>query len=152
MALVEQPGAWGRKALAESQLDPEIGAELERRQGARHQGAPRQAPGATSAGGGRTVMLGRSDQSAAWLERTAVESDAQLLELDLEGLAAGSAGHGHPVESAVYLVCTNGRRDACCAALGRPVAATLAAGATRTSMGVLAHRRAPLRREPHLLS
>ena len=127
--LVEQPGAWGRKALAESQLNPEIGSELERR--AKALGIKAllvKRPGRNgSAGRGRAVMLGRSDHGCAWLERATVEHDIELLELDLDGLAAGERGYGDPIEDAVYLVCTNGRRDACCAALGRPVAAVLAA-------------------------
>ena len=70
---------------------------------------------------------GAPTTAGAWLERATVEHDTELLELDLDGLAAGERGYGDPIEDAVYLVCTNGRRDACCAALGRPVAAALAA-------------------------
>jgi hypothetical protein len=125
--LVEQPGAWGRKALFESRLDPAIGAELERRGKALGIKALLvKRPGRDGgAEGRRTVMVGRSDHGRAWLERTSFASDRELLDLDLDRLAAGERGHGEPVERPVYLVCTNGRRDACCASLGRPVAAAL---------------------------
>jgi hypothetical protein len=49
-----------------------------------------------------------------------------LLDLDLESLGVGRspglARHDEPL----VLVCTNGRRDACCAELGRPLVAALA--------------------------
>jgi hypothetical protein len=127
--LIEQPGAWGRKALRESRLDPRVGAELERRAkelGIKALLIKRPGRGEREVDR-RTVLLGRSDQGAAWLEQAAAGDEAALLELDLERLAAGGAGHGEPVAGPVYLVCTNGRRDACCASLGRPVAAALAA-------------------------
>jgi hypothetical protein len=127
--LIEQPGAWGHKALRESRLDPDVGAELERR--AKELGIKAlliKRPGrGEQRDDRRTVLLGRSDQGGAWLEHAAVGDEAALLELDLERLAAGGAGHGAPVVGPVYFVCTNGRRDACCASLGRPVAAALAA-------------------------
>src|SRR5262245_19551698 len=125
--LVEQPGGWGRKALVESQLDRDVGADLERR--AKQLGIKAllvKRPGRDAGGDGpRTVMLGRSEPGAAWLERASVDRASGLIDLDLAGLTAGRRGHGDPVDSPVYLVCTNGRRDACCAALGRPVALAL---------------------------
>jgi hypothetical protein len=125
--LVEQPGGWGRKALVESELDRAVGADIEKR--AKELGIKAllvKRPGRdTSARGPRTVMLGWSEQGAAWLERTSVDRASELGDLDLERLAAGRRGAGVPVAGPVYLVCTNGRRDACCAALGRPVAAAL---------------------------
>jgi hypothetical protein len=127
--LVEQPGGWGRKALVESQLDRAVGADLEKR--AKELGIKAllvKRPGRDGgARGPRTVMLGWSEQGAAWLERITVGRASELRDLDLERLAAGRSGDGDRVEGPVYLVCTNGRRDACCAALGRPVAAALEA-------------------------
>src|SRR3990172_3252084 len=47
--------------------------------------------------------------------------------LDLGALARGERpGVGATVERPLYLVCTNSRRDACCARLGRPLVAALA--------------------------
>lgn len=46
---------------------------------------------------------------------------AALLDVDFEALAAGDPGPGSPVEDPVYLVCTHGRHDICCADEGRPL-------------------------------
>jgi (2Fe-2S) ferredoxin len=50
-----------------------------------------------------------------------VREDAELLELPLDG----SRGEIEPAP--LYLVCTHGRHDPCCASRGRPVIARLAA-------------------------
>ena len=48
-------------------------------------------------------------------------------------------------EHGVILVCTNGRHDQCCANRGRPVIRALGETVGRSSVGVLTHRRRPLR-------
>ncbi len=54
------------------------------------------------------------------------DADADLLGLPLDGSALdGSAGT--PEAEPAYLVCAHSKRDVCCAVLGRPVAARLAA-------------------------
>ena len=98
-----------------------------------------------SAGGGRTVMLGRSDQSAAWLERTAVESDAQLLESTSRGW--------RPARPATDIRSRAPSTSSARTAAGTraaPRSAGLRGHAGRSDpneYGVLAHRRARLRRE-----
>ncbi|MFD7548050.1 sucrase ferredoxin [Streptomyces sp. NPDC059578] len=136
--LVEQPGPWGAKALTSSRLDPALGRALEaaatdtgvrvaliRRPG---RPADRQVPGR------RRVYAAHTVPGASWL-RESVEGDpARLLDLDFRALGAGdhsgfdramgaSAHRGAPLT----LVCTNGKRDRCCALLGRPLAQELAA-------------------------
>jgi hypothetical protein len=50
-----------------------------------------------------------------------------LAELDVEEVAAARPDDfGEAVSEPMFLVCTNGRRDACCALRGRPVVAALA--------------------------
>ena len=65
-----------------------------------------------------------------------------LLELDL-------AAPGAPVEHPLFLVCTHGKHDRCCAVL-RPAAVRRAARAasTRVGLAVVPCRRRPLRRQP----
>ena len=123
--LVEQAGPWGHSALVESRLDPEVGAELQARTKKLGIKALLVKPAGRNAGG-RRCFLGRSDQRAPFLDEHHIEDDPDLLALDLEALARGErpAG-GRPVDGPLYLVCTNSRRDACCARLGRPVAAAL---------------------------
>ncbi|MGA5703469.1 sucrase ferredoxin [Peterkaempfera bronchialis] len=133
--LLEQPGPWGAKALKESHLDPEVGRALDRaadgtgvrvaliRRPGRHADPP-------SAGHPRReVVVAHTAPGASWVRRATVADPAELAALDFAALGAGVHGgfgsdhHGDPLA----LVCTNGRRDRCCALLGRPLAAELAA-------------------------
>lgn len=123
--LIEQHGAWGRDALHESRLDPDVAAQVAvaaRAHGARvvltrQLDADRHGP--------RTVHLVRSDRVHRWIERLDLPDDDALAGLDLSVL-----GHDDPpgIGAAVddlYLVCTNGRHDPCCADFGRPVVRAL---------------------------
>jgi len=60
-----------------------------------------------------------------WIESASLSNAQEILDIDLTGLAAGrSPGlerHGAPM----FLVCTHGRHDACCAERGRPLARAL---------------------------
>lgn len=129
---VEQPGPWGRDALSASHLDDGVARELTtlsagsgvrvvliRRPGShpdRHRPVP------------RAVYLAHTAPGRTWLERTTVTDPKELLDLDFAKAGAGTPGLlGTPVSERLLLVCTNGRRDVCCALRGRPVAAALAA-------------------------
>ncbi|MFC5641215.1 sucrase ferredoxin [Kitasatospora cinereorecta] len=131
--LVEQAGPWGAKALTESHLDSELGRALDaaaagtgvrvaliRRPGRHADTAP--VPR-------HEVIVAHTVPGRSWVRRAELEDPAALLGLDFAALGAGDhAGFG--VEHAggpIALVCTNGRRDRCCALLGRPLAAELAA-------------------------
>jgi hypothetical protein len=127
---LEQPGPWGRDALTDSRLDPDLGAELGRR--AAHAGArvllirrPGRHPDTDAPT--RRVYIAATTPGAARLERADVRPE-DLLELDFAALAAGRpTGFGTPVADPLLLVCANSRRDTCCALLGRPLAHELAA-------------------------
>jgi hypothetical protein len=125
--LVEQSGPWGAKALVESRFPRQVGEELERRSkavGVKALLVKRVGSGSAAA---RRCFLVSSVQDATFVEELSVGEPADLLELDLEGLARGERpGLGQLVEHALYLVCTNSRRDACCAKHGRPVFRALA--------------------------
>jgi hypothetical protein len=72
------------------------------------------------------VMVASCRPDGRWLERRTVEDLAELDQLDVAALAAGVApGFGTPSPDPVVLVCTHGRRDVCCARLGRPLAVLL---------------------------
>lgn len=121
---VEHPGPWGRSAVPESRWLPapvreglaartDVRVQLIRRHG-------RPVPET-----GFRVFLAYADPTAPWVETTRLDAPEQLLELDLDGLGAGRRT-GLPLHTEpLVLVCTNGRRDACCAELGRPLAAGL---------------------------
>ncbi|NUT93694.1 MAG: sucrase ferredoxin, partial [Saccharothrix sp.] len=50
---------------------------------------------------------------------------AELASLDVAAVAAGIPGHGERVDGPLFLVCTHGTKDMCCAVLGRPLAGVL---------------------------
>jgi hypothetical protein len=73
------------------------------------------------------VYVGSAAGTDVWMERRELTDLRGLRELDLRALAAGRpAGFGEPVTEPLLLVCTHGRRDACCAQFGRPTAVALA--------------------------
>ena len=119
--LIEQPGPWGRFALTQSRLDPQVGRAVSDR---------------AVAAGLRALLIrrpGRPDATAGPRRWAVVDArpgrettrwgtfddDRELLDVPLDGVGA-------PTSEPFYLVCTHGRHDACCAIHGRPVAAALA--------------------------
>ena len=140
--LLEQPGPWGVKALTSSHLDPALGRALEaaaegtgvrvaliRRPG-RHADPGRPAP--------RQVYVAHTVPGNVWLHSATTRDPRRLLGLDFAALGAGdhrsfgAALDGRPhTGDPLALVCTNGKRDRCCALLGRPLAAELAASGVR---------------------
>ena len=56
----------------------------------------------------------------------ATRAVGDVADLDLALTEAALADFGDPVAGPMFLVCTNGRRDACCALRGRPILAALA--------------------------
>ena len=132
--LLEQAGPWGAKALTESHLDPDIGRSLER--AAKGTGVrialirrPGRHAGPTSVPGCHQVVLAHTLPGASWVRHGTVADPADLLDLDFPALGSGDVtGFGtERTGEPLALVCTNARRDRCCALLGRPLAAELAA-------------------------
>jgi hypothetical protein len=85
---------------------------------------------------------------AGRLERGELEDPADLLDLDFTALAeGGDAGLGVRPDGPVVLVCTNARRDRCCAITGRPLVEALASidqvGELWESAHIGGHRFAP---------
>src|SRR3954453_19051108 len=120
--LIEQPGPWGRDALSESRFDRSGAPEPARR---------------SRAGGGRLLLGRRSGERLAdsgrrwayadsrpgqeglwWSVRSA---DADLLTAPWDGSV------GVRADRPVFLVCTHGGHDACCALRGRPLARAMPA-------------------------
>jgi hypothetical protein len=134
--LIEQPGPWGRDALTKSHLPDGIGAQLTT--------AAAELPvrlGLMRATGnhadvGRadhTVLVASTNPASPWLAKRRV-SDLDVLttfdfELALDAMQPPAGLPGEPVETPerMLLVCTNSRRDRCCATFGRPLSAALAA-------------------------
>lgn len=135
--LVEQPGPWGSDALTESHLPEEVGHALKAMTDDRpvRMGLIRSVGShADASSGARTLLVARTDPGSAWLAARRVddvESLPHLLSVDtLLGAAAPPPdlpGEAMTEPSGALLVCTNAKRDQCCAVFGRPLAASLAA-------------------------
>ena len=126
--LLEQPGPWGREAVLESQLDRDLARALHRAaEAARVRLLLIRRPG-RGASQPQTCFVAHTSRRDRWLERRSLEDPAELLELDMAKVVAGERpGFGEEVTEPVYLVCTNGRHDRCCATYGRPLALALRA-------------------------
>ncbi|MET7768586.1 sucrase ferredoxin [Nocardia sp. NPDC005366] len=125
---IEHPGGWGRDVIGDAVLGPEITEELAARtKAARVRPTLIRRPGRYEFTGTRTVLIASSRQEGSWCERFEITDVKQLLELDLDLLNGPPPGIGAPVRDPLALVCAHGKRDQCCALLGRPIAAALAA-------------------------
>jgi hypothetical protein len=134
--LLEQPGPWGREAVTESRLDRDLARALDRKARDAHlrlllirrPGRRGGSPENQTQGQGPTCFVAHTSRQDRWLERRRLEDPAELLALDMAAVVAGRRpGFGEKVDEPVYLVCTNGRHDRCCATYGRPLALALAA-------------------------
>lgn len=133
---VEQPGPWGRKALTDSHLPDRLRAvlaEVDTIPGAKAVLVRRPGRHADVRAGDqpRRVVLAGMAGGRRWLREAVSHRQADIDALDLPAsVRAAVAGEppswGRTTEDPIVLVCTNGRRDRCCAERGRPVALSLA--------------------------
>ena len=128
--LLEVPGPWGRSALTESQLDPGVAQRLAGQ--AESAGAriilirrPGRPPSARAAAPGPAWAVADTSPGIELIQWGSWLDPADLLGIDLGARLTTAARSSGPQR--VALVCTNARRDRCCALLGRPVAAAVAA-------------------------
>ena len=127
--LLEQPGPWGREAVTESRLDPDMGRALDGAAAAAHLRLLLIRRPGRGASQPHACFVAHTSRGHRWLERRRLDDPAELLELDMAAVVAGERpGFGEEVAEPLYLVCTNGRHDRCCATYGRPLALALAAG------------------------
>jgi hypothetical protein len=135
--LLEQPGPWGAQALTSSHLDPALGRALEAAaQGTGVRIALIRRPGRHADSGtptARQVYVAHTVPGNVWLRSAMICDPRRLLDVDFAALGRGDHGSfdsalgGRPhAGDPLALVCTNGKRDRCCALLGRPLAAELA--------------------------
>jgi hypothetical protein len=118
--LLEQPGPWtGRNAVTHSDLDGDVARALLARgddAGFKVHLIRRSSR--------RSALVSRScflvDAARGWIEHHELGDPAEVLDLDL------SLG-GERWQDPIYLVCTHGRRDPCCARRGRPLARAMRA-------------------------
>lgn len=127
--VIEHPGPWGRVALQDADLEPSVRASLQRLASAgvgvllaRRRG--RRAEGARSSG--PEVILARSASGGMLMRRSSAFDLDTLTTWDPIRVAQGSLPPIGPIDDRpVLLVCTQGRRDACCAVEGRALLTAL---------------------------
>lgn len=138
--VLEQPGPWGAKAPTQSHLDPSFGGAIDKaakdagvrfgliRSPGRHADAPPRPS--------RQVYAACTVPGRTWLLSGRLDDPSELAGIDLAAIASGdrdavmaSVPGLTPMDEPVLLVCTNGKRDECCALYGRPVAQAVAARA-----------------------
>lgn len=113
--LVEHPGPWARRAFEDHEPDPTTGAAIARR--ARENGT-------------RPLFIRRHGRQPS--ERRFAFVDATTSSISwgsydqLSDVLAADWRARTPLAEPLYLACTHGRHDRCCAVAGRPVAAQLA--------------------------
>lgn len=126
--LVEHNEPLSAQALANNHLPEQVRTHLEE--------AQRSIPGSRllliqqsrrRKGSGARFFIGSSAGSHPVLVEYTLQDTRELLDMDIAGLASRAhenqpAAPGQPL----YLVCTNGKRDACCASRGAPFYRSLA--------------------------
>jgi len=126
--LLEQPGSWGYTALLDSRIPAGTSRTLWRHARDRklrivlvRRPSDRRKPDR------RHCYLVHTGPETPWMECLELNNPEDLLHLDLDPMAEGQAPDlGRSEDGRLFLICTNGRRDPCCAERGRPLAAALA--------------------------
>ena len=137
--VVEQPGPWGAKAPTQSHLDPGFGAAFDdacKKVDVRFGLIRSPGPHADADARSHQVYVASTLPGRSWLLGGCVDDPTALRTLDLDAVARGdrdaviaSLPGLSLVDRPVMLVCTNGKRDECCAVLGRPLVKALSAAA-----------------------
>ena len=123
--LVEAPGSWGVDAVAGSRIPPEVRDHLvglARRHAVRVlmiRDHARRSPGPVR------VFAAHVGADRPWVETATLSDVRELLDLPMTGLATGTSPGLTPHTDPLFLVCTHGKHDACCAEQGRPLCKAL---------------------------
>jgi hypothetical protein len=118
--LVEYRGGWSRDAIDGSLLSPELKAHLrEQRDAVGNAKVLFVRKPERRDESGRRVFFGTSRPGAEQLVELEVEHQEDLRELDFADALAGAASSAKA--EPLFLVCTHGKRDRCCARYGRPL-------------------------------
>jgi hypothetical protein len=120
--LVEYRGAWNRQVLGGSLLAPELKAHL--RAQLRALGKARLLFVKKPERRGyarRQLFYGCSKPGEERFFALEFDRHDDLLGLDLAAALAGNGVIGAPVEHPLFVVCTHGKRDRCCAKYGQPL-------------------------------
>ena len=138
--VLEHAGPWGRYAVDESDLPEPVRAHLA---GAKDRGItvllarrPERRASRPEPGGGLRAWVARCGSGGARLRTGLLADSREVLAWDLDAIAEGSLPALDRADpDPLVLVCTNGRRDVCCAVHGRALLAGLAERASTEQWG-----------------
>jgi hypothetical protein len=125
--LVEHRGAWGADAVAHNDLPDAVRAWMTAQVAALGKARPLLIRQETASRQGVTCFLAVAGEDRRELYRFAVDSAEQLAGLDLAADLAAGKLRASLSDELLTLVCTNGKRDRCCARHGVPTSRALAA-------------------------
>lgn len=124
--LVEHRGAWGPPSVPTSRMSPNLARSLAQQASAALARLLliRRPAGAAQSDGRRVYAVdSRPGRERIWTRHVADDLDLVALEPPYD--AAADPPDWEPFDGPLYLVCTHGRHDRCCAIRGRPVARQL---------------------------
>src|SRR4051794_6895954 len=120
--LVEQSGPWGPESVPAGRMDPTAFATVSKlAQDFRARLLLIRRPSVVASQPGITVFLADSRAGREWLMSRVVTDAEELARL----VPPARDPQWQPETEPIYLVCTHGRHDPCCALFGRPVASAL---------------------------
>ena len=117
--LIEYPYPWGTKALEESALPAALKSHLSR--------TVKTIPGARllfikqerrEPQDRLTLFIVRARERAPFIAKFQLAAYEHLMDVDVAKVVGGEAPAGHVTREPLFLVCTHGRRDKCCAKFG----------------------------------
>jgi hypothetical protein len=138
--LLEYARPWGAKAFRESTLPKAVKVYLS--------GLLKSVPRSRvllikqtrTIKGPLTLFVARSRESSSSILKYEFFEYEQLLDLDLaSALAGGSPSGATPWEEPLFLVCTHGKRDKCCAKFGIPIYKTIQTQVGESSVWQCSH-------------
>jgi hypothetical protein len=120
--LVEYRGAWSRDVLGDCLFSTELKDHLRRQLAALQRSRllfvkkPERRPETD-----RRVFFGTSKPGHERFFELEVEQQSDLLDFDFVAALANEKGPARALEGPLFVVCTHGKRDRCCALQGRPL-------------------------------
>lgn len=128
--LLEYSSAWGARAFQDSQLTRAVKAHLKKALDSVPRSRLLFIKQERKSVSDLSLFIVRSTEADASIARVKLKDYEQLLNVDLAALMAGdqSAG-GEPWGRTLFLVCTHGKRDKCCAKFGYALYKSLRADA-----------------------
>ncbi|MBV9209080.1 MAG: hypothetical protein JOZ52_00550 [Acidobacteria bacterium] len=125
--LIEYPFAWEPHAVAESALASHVKAFINQTLKSVPRSRVLFIKRDRSPESGITCFIARTRESEPFIFKFQLSSYDELTRLDIASLVAGEAGAAEVITEPLFLVCTHGRRDKCCAKFGYPLYKTLRA-------------------------